>query len=129
MGRRRRRSAAGPRAGIPTDYLELVSRRSLLVDLLADRSAAMSASTLAAARHQLMMRQVGAQLVDVLAASLLVDDPRLFDGHLTWLADMLNARGIPPDTTSSLLDVIGAALIDIPRAERFIAISRRPRSV
>ena len=117
------------RAGIPADYLELTSRRSLLVDLLADRSAAMSASTLAAARDQSMMRQVGAQLVDVLAASLFVDDPRLLDGHVTWLAEMLDARGIPPDTTSSLLEVLQPALIDIPRAERFTAISRRPRSV
>ena len=115
------------RADIPADYLELTSRRSLLVDLLADRSEALSASTLAPARHQSMMRQVGAQLVDVLAASLLVDDPRLFDGHVTWLTDMLHARGIPPDMTWSLLEVIEAALIDIPRAERFTAISRRPR--
>ena len=117
------------RAGIPTDYLELVSRRSVLVDLLADRSAAMSASTPAAVRHHAMMRQLGAQLVDVLAASLLVDDPRLFDGHLAWLAEMLDAREMAPDTTSSLLEVLQPALIDIPRAERFTAISRRPRSV
>jgi hypothetical protein len=117
------------RAGIPADYLELTSRRSLLVDLLADRSAAMLASTPADTRHQSMMRQVGAQLVDVLAASLFLDDPRLFDGHVTWLAEMLDAREIPPDTTWWLLEVLQPALIDIPRAERFTAISRRPRSV
>jgi MerR family transcriptional regulator, light-induced transcriptional regulator len=117
------------RAGIPADYLEVISRRSLLVDLLADRSARMSASAPAAGRHQaMMMRQVGAQLVDVLAASMFVDDPGLFDGHVTWLADMLDARGIPPDTTSSLLEVLQPALIDIPSAERFTAIGRGPRS-
>jgi methanogenic corrinoid protein MtbC1 len=111
------------RADIPADYLELTSRRSLLVDRLADRSAAMSGPTLTA-HHQSMMRQVGAQLVDVLAASLFVDDPRLFEDHVNWLADMLDPRGIPPDTTWSVLDVLQPALIHMPRAERFTAISR-----
>jgi len=116
------------RAGIPADYLELTSRRSLLVDRLTEQSAAMSGPTLAA-RPQSMMRQVCAQLVDVLAASLFVDDPRLFEEHVTWLADMLDPRGIPPGTTWSVLDVLRPALIDIPRAEQFTAVSRRPRLI
>jgi methanogenic corrinoid protein MtbC1 len=115
-------------AGIPADYLELTSRRSMLVDLIGNRSAAMSAPHLAAGRHRSMMRQLGAELVDALAASLLVDDPTLLDGHVSWLADMLDARGIPPDTTSSLLEVLEPALIGIPRAQRFTVLSRRPRN-
>lgn len=114
------------RAAVPADYLDLISRRSQLVDRLADPSEAVSASTRAGVRPT-TMRQVGAQLVDALAASLFVDDPRLFDEHVNWLADVLHARGIP-DATWSLLEVLQQALIDIPRAELFTAISRRPRS-
>jgi methanogenic corrinoid protein MtbC1 len=115
------------RADIPTDYLELTSLRSPLVDRLAEPSAAMAASA-AAARHPSMTRQVGAQLVDVLAASLLVNDPRLFDEHVTWLTDMLASRGTPPDTVWSMLDVL-QSVIHIPRAEQFTAVTRRLRSV
>jgi MerR family transcriptional regulator, light-induced transcriptional regulator len=115
------------RAGIPADYLELTSRRSQLVERLAERSAAMSASA-PAARHQLITRQVCAQLVDVLAASLFVNDPSLFDEHVAWLEDLSDARAIPPDTIWSLLEVL-RDLTQTLRAERFTAISRLPRSV
>jgi methanogenic corrinoid protein MtbC1 len=115
------------RAGIPADYLELTSLRSPLVDRFAEPSAAIAALA-PAARHQSIMRQVGAQLVDVLAASLFVNDPRLFDEHVTWLADMFDSRRIPPDTIWSILDVL-QSVIHIPRAEQFAAVSRRPRSV
>jgi MerR family transcriptional regulator, light-induced transcriptional regulator len=115
------------RAGIPADYLELTSLRSPLVDRLAEPSAAVSASA-SNARHQSIMRQVGAQLVDVLAASLFVNDPRLFDEHVRWLADMFDSRGIPSDTIWSILDVL-QSVIHIPRAEQFTTVIRPPRSV
>jgi methanogenic corrinoid protein MtbC1 len=113
------------RAGIPTAYLTVLDRRSRLVD----RLAAQSETTIppsAAARAGPSIRQVGAQLVDVLAASLFVDDPRLFQEHLDWQIDMLDARGTPPETTWTLLEVLQQAVIDLPSAERVTAI--RPRS-
>lgn len=118
----------GHRAGIPADYLDLISSRSPLVDRLADRADASSARAAAGAWPQSAIRRVGAQLVDALAASLFVDDPRLFAEHVDWLVDMLDARGTPPDATWSLLDVLQEALVDVPRAERFVAASRGPRS-
>jgi hypothetical protein len=116
------------RAGIPADYLDLISRRSSLVDRLAVPSEGSMAPAGAATRPGPSIRQVSAQLVDVLAASLFVDDPRLFQEHVNWLVDMLDARGTSPDATRVLLDVLQAALIDIPRAERFTAISGSSRS-
>jgi methanogenic corrinoid protein MtbC1 len=116
------------RAGIPADYLDLISRRSSLVDRLAVPSEGSMAPAAAATRPGPSIRQVSAQLVDVLAASLFVDDPRLFQEHVNWLVDMLDARGTSPDATRALLDFLQAALIDIPRAERFTAISKKSRS-
>jgi methanogenic corrinoid protein MtbC1 len=116
------------RAGIPADYLDLISRRSSLVDRLAARSEGSVPPAEAGTRPGLSIRQVSAQLVDVLAASLFVDDPRLFHEHVDWLVDMLEARGTSPDVTWAMLDVLQAALIDIPRAERFTAISKGLRS-
>ena len=55
--------------------------------------------------------------MDALAASLFVDDPT-----------MLPARGTPPATTWSLLGALQPALVDIPRAERFTAACREPRT-
>jgi methanogenic corrinoid protein MtbC1 len=115
------------RAGLPADYLELTSRRSLLVDRVTDRSAVMWAAA-PTNRLQSMMRQVCSQLVDVLAASLFVDDSRLFDEHIAWVADLLESRGIPPEILWSTLDVL-RSVIHIPRAEEFIASSGRRSSV
>jgi hypothetical protein len=81
------------RAGIPADYLDLISRRSSLVDRLAARSEGSVPPAGAGTRPGPSIRQVSAQLVDALAASLFVDDPLLFHEHLNWLVDMLDARG------------------------------------
>ncbi len=116
------------RAGIPADYLDLIGRRSSLVDRLAVLAEGSMAPAEAANRPGPSIRQVSAQLVDVLAASLFVDDPRLFQEHVDWLVDMLDVRGTSPDATRALLEVLQAALIDIPRAERFTAISRKTRN-
>ena len=115
------------RAGIPEDYLDLIGRRSLLVDRLADGAAAPLTPVQFGARPARAVRQIGAELVDALAASLFVDDPRLFDGYVGWLVDMLHARQVPRGAVWGLLDLVHHALADIPRAQRFIAASRSPR--
>jgi len=114
------------RGSIPADYLELIGRRTALVDRLAGRAAV--ALTPAHARPQQANRQIGAQLVDAVAASLFVDDPRLLDEHVDWLVEMLDARGVPAGAVWGLLDVLHDAVADIPRAERFTATSLGPRA-
>jgi methanogenic corrinoid protein MtbC1 len=112
-------------ATLPDDYLELVGRRSALVDRLAARPAGSAPVPTGAGPSTW---QVGAQLVDVLAASLFVDDPALFPAHVGWLVDMLAARGTPADATCALLDDLQAALADLPRAQRFTALGRTIRT-
>lgn len=112
------------RAGIPEDYLDLLGRRSLLGDQLADRAAASLTAVQVGAGPRPAVRQIAAELVDMLAASLFVDDPGLFDGYVSWLVEMLSARRVPPAAVWGLLDLLEHALADVPRAERFIAASR-----
>jgi methanogenic corrinoid protein MtbC1 len=114
-----------PRAGIPPSYLAVLDRRSRLVDRLAARSEKSIPLSAAGSRDRLSIRQVSAQLVDALAASLFVDDPRLFQEHVDWQIDMLDARGTPPETTWTMLEVLQQAVIDVPSAERVTAISQR----
>jgi methanogenic corrinoid protein MtbC1 len=114
-----------PRAGIPPAYLAVLDRRSRLVDRLAARSERSIPGSVAGGRDRPSIRQVSAQLVDALAASLFVDDPRLFQEHVDWQIDMLEARGTPPETTWTLLEVLQQAVIDVPSAERVTAISQR----
>ena len=114
------------RADLPDDYLDLVGRRSPLVDRLATRAEAYL--TPAGVPRQPTVRQIGAQLVDTLAASLFVDDPLVLHDHVDWLVEMLDARHVPPDAVRALLDALHDALADLPRAERFTATIRGPRS-
>jgi MerR family transcriptional regulator, light-induced transcriptional regulator len=114
-----------PRAGIPPSYLAVLDRRSRLVDRLAARSERSIPLSPAGSRDRTSIRQVSAQLVDALAASLFVDDPRLFQEHVEWQIDMLAARGTSPETTWTLLEVLQQAVIDVPSAERVTAISHR----
>lgn len=113
------------RAGLPEDYLDLVGRRSRLVDRLADRT---EASLAPVGAPPPAIRQIGAQLIDALAASLFVDDPQLLRGHVDWLVETLDARRLPADAVRALLDVLHESLAGIPRAERFTAAGLEPRS-
>jgi MerR family transcriptional regulator, light-induced transcriptional regulator len=110
--------APAPRAGIPPAYLAVLDRRSRLVDRLAARSEGSIPRSAAGPS----IRQVSAQLVDALAAGVFVDDPRLFQEHVDWQIAMLDARGTPPETTWTLVEVLQQAVIGIPSAERVTAI-------
>lgn len=111
-----------PRAGIPPAYLAVLDRRSRLLD----RLGASSEKSIPRIGAIPSIRQLGAQLVDALAAALFVDDPRLFQEHVDWQIDMLYARGTPPETTWTLLDVLRQEVISVPSAERVTAIRPRP---
>ena len=111
------------RARIPAGYLELIGRRTELTSRLA---AAADPSGGSGDGPALWARQVAAELVDVLAASLLVDDPRLVENHVDWLTEMLDARGLPSGTVPAMLDALGRAVAGIPTAERFMG-SRGPQ--
>ncbi|MEW2249285.1 cobalamin-dependent protein [Streptomyces sp. NPDC006975] len=61
-----------------------------------------------------------AHIVDFLATALYVDDPDLFTTFVTWTADVLHARRVPPHSVTVALDVLGASLRDFPRALRLL---------
>lgn len=61
-----------------------------------------------------------AQIVDFLATALYTDDPGLFTGFLTWTADILAARHVPPRSLLPALDALHEQLKDFPRALRLI---------
>jgi hypothetical protein len=57
-----------------------------------------------------------AHIVDFLATALYVDDLELFTGFLTWTADILQARHVPPHSLVSGLDALAEQLHDFPAA-------------
>ncbi|WP_042369921.1 cobalamin B12-binding domain-containing protein [Streptacidiphilus neutrinimicus] len=57
-----------------------------------------------------------AHIVDFLATALYVDDPDLFTGFLTWTADILQARHVPPHSLVAGLDALAQELRDFPRS-------------
>ncbi|MEU3844278.1 cobalamin-dependent protein [Streptomyces sp. NPDC028635] len=61
-----------------------------------------------------------AHIVGFLATALYVDDADLFTTFLTWTADVLDARGVPPHSLVVALDVLGGPLRDFPRALRLL---------
>ncbi|MEU5690818.1 cobalamin-dependent protein [Actinosynnema sp. NPDC020468] len=61
-----------------------------------------------------------AHIVDYLATSLYVDDADLFTGFISWTADILDARGVPPVFLPPALDLLAAELRDFPRAVRLL---------
>lgn len=63
-------------------------------------------------------------LVEFLAAALYVADASLYTTFLTWTADVLAARGVPPQTLTPALDLIAAELRDFPRAGELLAAGR-----
>jgi methanogenic corrinoid protein MtbC1 len=55
-------------------------------------------------------------IVGYLAAALYVDDPDLFTRFITWTADILAARDVPPRCLLPALDSLRNQLKDFPRA-------------
>jgi methanogenic corrinoid protein MtbC1 len=113
------------RGGIPPAYLAVLDRRSRLVDRMTARAERSIPPSAADTRDGPSVRQVSAQLVDALAASLFVDDPRLFQEYVDWQADMLDARRAPQQTTWTLLEVLQQGVMDLPSADRITAIRLR----
>lgn len=63
-------------------------------------------------------------IVDFLAVSLYTDDDTLFTGFITWTADVLSARRVPPMSLRPTLDLLTEKLTDFPRATRLLAGAR-----
>ncbi|UMB72480.1 cobalamin B12-binding domain-containing protein [Mycobacterium paraterrae] len=62
-----------------------------------------------------------AHVVDFLVAGLYIDDDELFSGFITWTADILNARGVPPATLFPTLELLGKQLHEFPRSQRLLS--------
>lgn len=61
-----------------------------------------------------------AHVVDFLVAALYTDDDELFSGFVTWTADILAARGVPPTTLFPTLELLGKQLHEFPRSQRML---------
>ncbi|MET8697140.1 cobalamin B12-binding domain-containing protein [Streptomyces bauhiniae] len=61
-----------------------------------------------------------AHIVDFLATALYVDDTELFTGFVTWTAEILRARRVPPHSLRTGLDILAGELRDFPRALGFL---------
>ena len=57
-----------------------------------------------------------AHIVDFLAAALYVGEPEIFTDFLTWTAEVLQARGVPPVALQVGLDSVRRQLRDYPTA-------------
>lgn len=57
-----------------------------------------------------------AYIVDHLATALYVDDDAVFSTFLTWTADILTAREVPPHCLHTALEILTGQLKDFPRA-------------
>lgn len=60
-------------------------------------------------------------ILDFLATALFVDDVTLFTDFITWLGQILEARGVPIRAAQLGLDALGAALPPLQRAHDFLA--------
>ncbi|MFJ2262668.1 B12-binding domain-containing protein [Streptomyces sp. NPDC087844] len=63
-------------------------------------------------------------VVSHLATALYVDDPDLFTRFITWTADVLAARGVPPRCLLPALDSLLNQLKDFPRAVGILTAAR-----
>ncbi|MFH8467058.1 B12-binding domain-containing protein [Streptomyces sp. NPDC017991] len=63
-------------------------------------------------------------IVGHLATALYVDDPDLFTTFITWTADILAARGVPPRCLLPALDSLLNQLKDFPRAVGILTAAR-----
>ncbi|MFD8591410.1 B12-binding domain-containing protein [Streptomyces sp. NPDC059637] len=61
-----------------------------------------------------------AHIVDFLAASLYVDDERLFTDFVAWTAAVLSARGVPTASLAAGLRLLEGLLRGLPRARRTV---------
>ncbi|MEW2547309.1 cobalamin-dependent protein [Streptomyces sp. NPDC047002] len=66
-----------------------------------------------------------AHVVEFLATALYVDDADLFTGFVTWTADILAARRVPPVSLAHALDILRVRLVDFPRATALLAAAQR----
>ncbi|MFD6291421.1 B12-binding domain-containing protein [Streptomyces sp. NPDC060205] len=63
-------------------------------------------------------------IVSYLATALYVDDPGLFTRFITWTADILAARDVPPRCLLPALDSLHNQLKDFPRATGILTAAR-----
>lgn len=63
-------------------------------------------------------------LLDFLATALFVDDSRLFTEFVTWMADVLSARGVPPAAVRLGLEIFDELLTGMPRALDVVTAGR-----
>ncbi|MFC7182813.1 B12-binding domain-containing protein [Kitasatospora paranensis] len=61
-----------------------------------------------------------AHIVEFLATALYLDDDELFTRFITWTAQILAARGVPPHSLPPALDLLARELHDFPRATRIL---------
>lgn len=66
-----------------------------------------------------------AHIVDFLATALYTDDDALFADFVTWTAEILSARGVPPASLHPALNSLATQLSEFPRAQRLLAEARR----
>ncbi|MGY0489080.1 cobalamin B12-binding domain-containing protein [Streptomyces sp. WG-D5] len=64
-------------------------------------------------------------IVTNLGTALYVDDTELFTGFVTWTADILGSRGVPPGCLRPVLDSLVHQLNDFPRATGMLAEARK----
>ncbi|MFJ8813875.1 cobalamin B12-binding domain-containing protein [Amycolatopsis thermoflava] len=69
-----------------------------------------------------------AHIVDFLSTALYTGDASLFTAFLTWTADILAARGVPPGSLIPALDLLAGELRDFPRATALLAEAREELS-
>ncbi|GAB3578703.1 cobalamin B12-binding domain-containing protein [Amycolatopsis endophytica] len=65
-----------------------------------------------------------AHIVEFLATALYTDDGSLFTAFLTWTADILAARGVPPGSLLPALDLLAGELREFPRATALLTEAR-----
>lgn len=65
------------------------------------------------------------QLLDALAAGVLVDDSRVFTDYLAFLVRLLTARAVSPARLVTVLGILADALRESPRFSAHIAAGRR----
>ncbi|MEU6986441.1 B12-binding domain-containing protein [Streptomyces sp. NPDC046324] len=64
-----------------------------------------------------------AHIVEFLATALYLDDDELFTGFITWTAQILGARGVPPQSLPPALRLLARELKDFPRAVRILQLA------
>ncbi|QFG22569.1 B12-binding domain-containing protein [Actinomadura sp. WMMB 499] len=63
-------------------------------------------------------------IVEFFGTALYLDDPDLFTSYMTWAADILAARDVPPQSLLAVLDLLFEPVADYPRATRMLVRTR-----